>query len=549
MFESRWYQAEAEFSIFDYFQSGKTGNPVVAMPTGTGKSVVIANFLRTIFRHWPTQRVMMLTHVKELIEQNAKKLIQVWPTAPLGIYSAGLKSRDMILPIVFGGVQSVAPAIRRTEDDMITPHYQKHFGWRDLLIIDECHLLSPDEDTMYQYVIAELMKINPNLKVIGLTATKFRLKQGLLTDGGIFTDVCYDITGVDSFNRLIAEGYLAPLFAKPTSTQIDLSNVGITGGDYNQKQADAVVDTEEVTYSAVKEMCEKAYDRNCWLVFASSVGNAEHIAAMLQSFGVPAAASHSKLSPDENRSRIEAFKSGQLRALVNMNKLTTGFDHPPIDFIGMLRPTTSPGLWVQMLGRGTRPSRDTGKQNCLCLDFAGNAKRLGPINDPKIPQKPGKGGGDAPIRICESCGTYNHAAARHCMACGQEFAFSTKLFHTASEVPLIRGDAPIIELIEVQRVIYNLHEKKNKDGVLLAAPMIKASYFAGFNKFDKFIGLEHKGRFLHDSREWWRAHNIYGHEPPLFTHEALRRTNELRWPKRIRVHLNKQYPEILSFEF
>ena len=183
IYTNRWYQDEAEFSIFDYFQRGGAGNPVVAMPTGTGKSVVIANFIRRIFGYWPNQRVMMLTHVKKLISQNAEKLLSVWPVAPMGIYSAGLNSRDMIMPIVFGGVQSVAPAIKKSlEANDGKPPHLKHFGWRDLLIIDEAHLLSPSEDTQYQYIIAELRKINPYLKVIGFTATPYRLKQGMITE-------------------------------------------------------------------------------------------------------------------------------------------------------------------------------------------------------------------------------------------------------------------------------------------------------------------------------------------------------------------------------
>jgi len=203
-------------------------------------------------------------------------------------------------------------------------------------------------------------------------------------------------------------------------------------------------------------------------------------------------------------------------------------------------------LWVQMLGRGTRPS--PGKNDCLCLDFAGNTRRLGPINDPKIPRKPGKGGGDVPVRICDGCGTYNHAAARQCICCGLEFPFETKLFETASSDALLAGDAPVIEWIDVGRVIYNLHEKKNKEGQLISPPMIRASYFAGFSRFEKFIGLEHPpGRFLHDSKEWWRMHHC--DEPPITTWQALQRTNELRWPKKIRVWLNKKYPEILGFEF
>lgn len=543
MFEKRWYQDEAEFSIFDYFAQGNTGNPIVAMPTGTGKSIVIGNFVKKIFRLWPNQRIMMLTHVKELIDQNAEKLLSVWPTAPLGIYSAGLKSRDMIMPIVFGGVQSVSKAIERSlqENDGVPAHL-KHFGFRDLVLIDECHLLSPKEDTTYQYVLAELKKINPYLKVIGFTATPYRLKQGMITDEGLFDDICYDITGIEAFNRLIAEGYISPLIPKRTSVEIDTSEVGLTGGDFNGKKLNAAVDKDEITYAAVKEMVEQGYNRKCWLVFASGVENAEHVSAMLQSFGIAAAATHSKLSESENNNRIQSLKNGELRALVNNNKLTTGFDHPPIDLIGMLRPTMSPGLWVQMLGRGTRPSNGTGKENCLVLDFAKNTQRLGPINDPVKPRKAGKGpAGEAPVRICDSCGVYNHASARFCFACGKEFTFETKIFETASVAQLLRSDAPIVEYFDVHRVLYNLHEKAN------SPPMIRVSYFCGFQMFNEFVMLEHPGMASKKARDWWRQR--HAEEPPATTNEALRRASELRTPSRLRIWTNKKYPEVLSYEY
>lgn len=548
MFQPRWYQQECVHSIFNYFQQGNVGNPCCALPTGTGKSIIIANFIREVFGRWPTQRVMMLTHVKELIQQNAEKLMAVWPTAPLGIYSAGLNSRDMILPIVFGGVQSVSKAIKKSveKNDGIPPH-MKHFGFRDLVVIDECHLLGPNESTMYQYIIAELLKINPYLKVIGLTATPYRLKQGMITDeGGIFTDVCYDLTEMNSFNRLIDEGFLAPLIPKRPHVEVDVSDVGMARGDFNSKQLQAAVDKEEITYNAVKEICEQGYDRKSWLIFASGVENSEHIAAMLQSFGVSAAACHSKMKAHENDDVIRGFKSGELRAVVNNNKLTTGFDHPGIDLIGMLRPTLSPGLWVQMLGRGTRPCE--GKENCLVLDFAGNTRRLGPINDPVKPRKAGKGGGgDAPVRICEQCGMYNHASARVCENCGNEFPRQTKIFASAGEDALIRSDNPQVEYFKVQKVIYNLHEKKNKEGKLTAPPSIKVSYFCGLRMFNEWVCLEHTGYAAKQARDWWRQR--HQEDPPATTHRALEKVSELAVPTQIRVWVNRKHPEILGCEW
>ena len=543
MFKERWYQSECEASIFEYFKQGNKGNPVCVLPTGTGKSVIIANFVRRVLREWPSQRIMMLTHVKELIEQNAEKLQRVWPTAPLGIYSAGLNSRDTAMPILFAGVQSVAKAIKRSESDIEIPVNMRHFGHRDLIIIDECHLLSPAENSQYQFVIKELLKINPSLKVIGFTATPYRLKQGMITeDDGIFTDICYDVSGVEAFNKMIAEGFLVPLIPKRTLTEIDVSHVTLTGGEFNNKQLQAAVDKDETTYNAVKEIVQQGQNRNCWLVFASGVDNAEHVAEVLRNFGVSAAAVHSKLPDGENNKRMADFKSGKLRALVNNNKLTTGFDHPPVDLIGMLRPTMSPGLWVQMLGRGTRPSPKTGKRDCLVLDFAGNTQRLGPINDPVKPRKPGKGeAGEVPIRICEVCGVYNHASARRCCNCGTEFAFETKIVGTSSDFELLRDDIPIVKYLDVTKVMYASHDKKG-------APLsMKVSYVCGLRMFNEWVCLEHGGLPARKARAWWSQR--YAGEPPATTEEAMLLIRELRVPTKIRVWVNKQFPEILSHEF
>lgn len=529
MIQLRYYQDEAISAIFDYFEHAN-GNPLIAMPTGTGKSIVIGYFARRVLTTWPTQRIMMLTHVKELIEQNAKKLTEIWPLAPIGIYSAGLKQRDYGLPIVYGGVGSV---------------YEREelFGFRDLLLIDEAHLLGQSVSSMYQKVIAKLKAVNPYLKVIGFTATPYRLGQGMLTDGGLFTDICYDITGPEAFNRLIAEGHLCTLIPKKTDTEIDVSNISLaSNGDYAKGQLQTA--TEKVTYAALQETVYYGHDRRAWLIFAAGVENAEHAAEMLRSMGVSAAAVHTKISDIERNARIDAFKRGELRAIVNNNVLTTGFDHPPIDLISMLRPTLSPGLWVQMLGRGTRPYPEGGKQNCLVLDFARNTARLGPINDPVKPRKKGDGpAGDAPIRICGNCGVYNHASRRTCVACGQEFPIQTKIYGTASTQELIRNELPEVEWLDVQFILYALHQKLGKPD------SIKVSYHCGLRRFNEWICLEHGGLAAKKARDWWRKAHWQGAEPPETTAEALARQNELRNARRVRVWLNKANPEVLSHEY
>lgn len=551
----RWYQEEAVQALFDFFNdpvrahSLEPANPLVCLPTGTGKSLVIAEFFRRAMQTYPGTRGMMLTHVKELIRQNAAKMQEIWPLAPLGIYSAGLGARDTMQPIIFGGVQSCVGKY---------PLFSK----RDLLGIDEAHLLSPSGDTSYQKIIKELKyggegatpgspHVNPYLKVIGFTATPYRLGLGPMTNGPIFTHVVYDMCNIEGFKRLIAEGYLCPLIPKRPKTELDVSNVGMRNGEFIAGELQEAVDKETITYGALKQIVEEGYNRRSWLIFASGVEHAEHIAEMLNNvFGVPSVCIHSKKTDKQNEESLAAWKSGAVRAAVNMNSLTTGVDHPACDLIGMLRPTMSTGLWVQMLGRGTRPF--PGKENCLVLDFAGNTRRLGPINDPVIPRPKGKGPpGDAPVKICEQCGTYNHATAKVCVACGAEFSFAENINRNASNLELLRSDLPQIESFNVDRVVLVAHKSQ------AGRDSIKVAYYCGLRTFYEYISVESPINFFrHKSRDWFRQRYHYQTQQytwesdvPKTNIEVLNLANELRWPGKINVWVNKKTPEIMSYEF
>jgi len=541
----RDYQEETIQAIFDYYNQGNNGNVIAALPTGTGKSLVIAGFIYKVFQRWPLQRFIVLSHVEKILTQDYKAIKSMWPEAPVGLFSAGLNSRDIANSIIVGGVASVVNSIEL-------------FGFRDIVIVDEVHLVSPDEDTMYRKIIAGLTEINPNLKVIGTSATPYRLGQGLLTDGDLFDDIVIDLTKVDCFNRFIAEGYLSPLIPKRTNVEIDVSNVKLLKGDFATKQLDDA--TEKVIYEALKEAIQYGYNRNCWMVFCSGIKTSEHAAEILQSFGIPAAAIHSKLTKAECDKRFAAFECGELRAICGNEKFTTGYDFPPIDFCIMLRSTMSPGKWVQMLGRLTRPYDFTNpqqyikgfeyiKQNALVMDFAGNTKRIGPINDPIIPRKKGEKVGDAPVKICEVCGVYQHASARWCggkpfptnEGCGAEFIFKTKITKTAGTDELIRGDLQDIQTINVSKVIYHKHVK------IGSVPTIKVSYYCGLQRFTEYICLEHKGFARTRAVNWWRQrHNS---EPPVTIDEALLITSQLRCPKSIKVRVDLKYPEIMGVEW
>jgi len=399
----RDYQQRALDQLYDWFTRYE-GNPCIVLPTGAGKSHVVAALCKDALTQWPETRILMLTHVKELIEQNLEKLLLHWPNAPVGVYSASVGRKQLGYPITYAGIQSIW---RRAED----------VGHVDLVIVDEAHLVSHKDTGMYRTFLAELSKINPRLRVVGLTATPFRLGHGMITDPpAIFSP---PLIKPASLTELIAKGYLAPLQSKATDVTYDVSGVAKRNGDYVESELQAAVDKDDLNRSVVDEIISRAGNRRSWLVFCAGVEHAEHIAEELRQRGIEAACITGETPKPERERLIGAFKAGRIRALTNANVLTTGFDHPDVDLIAMLRPTESPGLYVQMAGRGLRPKSHT--DHCLVLDFAGVVERHGPITAVEPPEKNGNGNGRAPVKKCPQCRELVHARVKECPACGYDF--------------------------------------------------------------------------------------------------------------------------------
>ena len=553
----RDYQIAAIKSIWDYYSKGNHGNPIVAMPMGTGKSIVIAGFIKSVLEIFPFQKILVVTHVKELIEQDYSKLLELWPQAPAGIYSSGLKRRDTDCNIIFAGIASVSKKAVL-------------FGKVDLVLIDEAHLVSTVSSTMYRSFLADLIKVNANLKIIGFTATAFRLQQGCLTaEGGLFTDICYDLTKMNDFNWLIDQGYLSPIVPKKTKLQLNIDKVRVQAGDYVSKDLQKAIDKYEITSKAMREVIELSGDRKSWLIFTTGIEHSVHTAEILNDLGVPSRAVHSSnkfytMGDSERTKNIEDFKQGKFTALVNSNIVTTGFDHSLIDLIADLRPTQSPGLRMQMLGRGIRPVYATGfdlrtkngrlsaiscgpKKNCIVFDFADNTRRLGPINDPVIPNRnrKGKRKGTAPVKLCEAqyadgnvCNTWVHASLRHCPECGNEFKFSVKISETSGTEKLIRENLPEINCYKVDRVIYNKHVKPN-------IPSIRVTYFCNIKKFTEYVCIEHSSAIKFRAQKWWKDRTSC--PVPNTVKDAFLKIDKLKTPLKIKVWENKQWPEIISY--
>lgn len=394
----RPYQKDACASVFEALIKRKA-DPLVVMPTGSGKSLVIAELARYALETWGVQS-LVLCHRKELIEQNASKVRALLPGIDVGIYSAGLKARDVDAPIVIAGIQSCFRAAT-------------NFGSRPLVIIDEAHLIAPGEKTRFQTFFKELAVGCPRFRKVGLTATPFRTEDGCLAGAKLFTEVCYE-AGIPD---LIAAGYLAEVTNRG-ATEIDTTGVRIRAGEFVSQDAERAFMSSGVVGQAVREIVAKTSGRKSIVVFCCGVDHAEAVAKELEAVSGDRVGVITGDTPTLIRSGlIESFRAGSLRWLVNVDVLTTGFDAPGIDAIAVLRPTQSAGLFAQIVGRGFRIAPD--KENCLLLDFGGNLKRHGCLDDPDY----GKVGSATGPRSkeCPGCGAANWLRATTCRECGTSF--------------------------------------------------------------------------------------------------------------------------------
>lgn len=518
----RKYQADAINSLYDYF-ARKSGAPLLVLPTGTGKSFVMAEFIRGALDAYPDTRILVLTHVKELIAQNHAELLGIWPDAPAGIYSAGLNKRQIGAQILFGGIQSLHKRAYEIQEC-------------DLVLIDEAHLVPRKSETMYRRFLDDLTTINPHLKVVGLTATPYRLGSGVLHqgDGALFSDIAFDYPIDDA----IRDGYLSPLITKATKTTLDVKGVKTSGGDFVQNQLQAAVNLDSINREVVRQTIEQGQDRKGWLFFCSGVEHAQSIAQAVNDAGYSCATIFGDTPPQERARILADFKAQRIRALAAMNVLTTGFNAPHVDLIAMLRPTKSAGLYVQIVGRGTRLY--PGKENCLVLDFARNIQRHGPVN--MITPTPFRGqgqGGDAPVKTCPSCDSIIFAGLKSCPDCGHEFTFDQppQLTRIASQDAIIASREP--KWLNVTGVKFDQHRKPGKP------PSMKVTYQCGLSRHSEWICFQHEGYARSKANAWWRE--MHGRHPaPETVMEALTRTVELTLPQRIKVRPSGKYFEVID---
>jgi len=358
-------------------------------------------------------------------------------------------------------------------------------------------MLPPDGEGMYRTFLADARLVNPNVRLVGLTATPYRMTTGMICGpDNLLNHVCYEV-GV---RELIVQGYLCPLKSKAGRRQADTSGLHIRGGEFIAGEVEALMDEDALVNSACSEIVDQTRERHSVLIFAAGVQHAHHVQRVLRDMGHECGLVCGDTLPFDRAETLARFKDGFLKYLVNVNVLTTGFDAPNIDCVALLRPTNSPGLYYQMVGRGFR--LDLSKENCLVLDFGGNILRHGPVDDLRIEERD-SGGGDAPAKECPQCHAVIHAAYGSCPECGYAFPppDRNRHDHEASISDILSGETTDTEY-EVAEIVYSVHVKR---GAPEGHPRsMRVDYRIGFNAWkSEWVCFEHDGYARAKAEIWW----------------------------------------------
>ena len=526
-FELRLPQKEAVESFFDYYKNGKGLNPIICMFTGLGKSYTIAEIIIRMLKKNSKMKLIVVTHSEKVLTQDCKALYDLLSYynvfATIGIYSAKLKRKETDKQITFATINSIYKVTEK-----FNPKY---------VIIDECHLVSDREDTMYRKMLSDF-----GTKVCGFTATPFRMKKGYIheMEGAVFTDLIYNTNTPENFLKMIELGYLVKPVRKPIPLESEMQTKGIakTGGDFNLKGLSLALDREELTRKICQDMLKYKDERKHWFVFCIDKKHSENTSRILNELGIKSDYVHSSKEED-NDIAINKFKNDEIQAICSVMMLTTGVDIPKIDTIGILRPTDSVVIHVQLIGRGLRACKETGKTDCLVLDYAGNTARNGPIDDPiiKVAGKGRKGG--VIEKECPKCKLKHHISVRFC-ECGYEFTFKEKLELESSEHSLIREKVKVWK--KVDDVTYYVHKKIGKPESL------RIDYLSGFRVFSLWLTLFHGGRAQKNAEFILRRLKKQDIKYTCIK-DIINQSHLLKVPKKIYVDVTDKHPFIEDFEF
>lgn len=487
----RWYQKEACDAVWNCFRNNQ-GNPLIELPTGAGKSLCIAELCRAAVQDHAGQ-VIVLAHRKELLEQNYSKIVSLLPpSVKAGLFSAGLRRYSQEEPIIVAGIQSC---------------YEKAswFGRRHLVIVDEAHLVPSDGNGMYHTFLTDLQRHNDRLRIAGLTATPFRTGEGALWgDDCLFTHVCYSA----GLRRLIDEGFLCPITSKPTRHEYDTSGLKVKRGEFVERDLVSLFGDQSKVIASTLEIVEKTAGRRSILVFTTGVAHAELVQQSIEELtGERVGIVTGDTMALERATLLRQFANQELRWLVNIDVLTTGFDAPCIDALAILRATASPGLFAQICGRGLRKHHS--KNECLILDFGENIKRHGPLDDLNFGKQKKRGlsefEGETPMKECPNCKSAVPVSRKEC-ECGWMFP-GRQLNHEE----IADTESKILsepESFEVVQVVWGRHSKREGTDSLRVDYQCQRDDGNIEERISEWICIEHEGFARRKAEQWWKAHSL-----------------------------------------
>lgn len=523
--EARPYQRAAVDALYECWSEGRGDHPLIVAPTGSGKSVILA-MLCAEAMEWPGTRVCVVTHQKELVEQDSAAIMRM-TDARVGFYNAALGEKSLHHPITVATIQSIYKKAPDADP------------W-DIIIVDEAHMIAPNEGTRYQRFLGEARLQNPDLKIVGLTATPWRMGTGRLDEGkdALFDTTAYEIT----IPELLGAGHLCEIISVGGVQKIDLSGVKVRGGEYVASDLAKAADKPDTTKAAVAEIVRLGADRKGWLIFTSSIDHGRHVTEEVASHGIPVALVTGDTPQAERAMILRDYRAQRLRCVVNVQVLTTGFDAPHTDLIGALRPTKSPVLYVQMLGRAMRPH--PGKENALLLDFAGLVMEHGPVDAVNVRSRGDSDGqpGEAPARECPECRRIVGISVLTCPGCGHEWPppEPVEKLHTRAFSGAVLSHQRTQELVEV--IGMRLSKWEPHDPSRPATLLV--SYQTPVREIREWLCPEHTGyartRFEHRCRTEWKI------TPPANIAEAIERSDEVPIPSAILVRPQKDNPKFVE---
>jgi len=528
-------------------------NVLITAPCAAGKAILFAKIIQRLLRENPEFRALILVDREILVTQSRDKLYLVAPElgGDIGIVCASVTTaKDLHQRVTVASRQTIINQLNR-------------FPPVQLTIIDECHLMAiprdddPEPDQFAQ-IIKKLWEYNPKMRLVGCTASPYRLGTGYIhggrNKGG--SRPYFDVVDAEVTTReLLDGGFIAPMVGRVRTGKAlaeDLQTVSITAGEYNLGQLSEVMCKETHVQSCVDAWREYASDRRKTIIFCATIEHAEAVAAAFKDAGVSATAIHSKLPPIEEASRMRALRQGSLLVFTSVAKLTTGMDVVDIDCIIMARPTKSTALYQQCVGRGQRIA--DGKIDCLVIDLVGATQEFGTDMDNLKVTIPRDSSGDAPFKICPGekqdgtvCGQSVHASLKFCPYCSFEFPIDPAVEAKLGKLEKVKfNEAPEPDEYHVEHVRYQVHMSQSSGKAL-----IRVEYDCGFyaRKIYEYLCLPdyYDGYAVAKARAWWAERSQ--DEFPDTVQDFMTVAEYLPMPTEILVTKDGKYYRVVGYKF